>query len=343
MEFPFKSFIGYERKLLQINENKFDEIAWLLFHFQSRHNPIYSNYLERLKIKKETLRSLDQIPCLPIQFFKNHSIKTGDWPTQRLYKSSGTTQTTRSGHHLWDESFYLQHAATTFEHFYGPLDQFHVLALLPTYDTGQSSLVAMAKHFIKRSQSEHSGFFLSDHEKLIQIIEKLSGETSGGEGQTSIPNPKKRILLLGVSHALLDLADLGPFNFPNLVVMETGGMKGRKEELTRAELHTRLKVDLGVSSICSEYGMTELCSQAYSLAEGTFQCAPTMRVIIKEVSDPFSLARSAGIINVIDLANFHSCAFIETQDLGRVTANGFEVLGRTDNSEARGCNLLVAQ
>lgn len=314
---------------MQINENNFDEIAWRLFRFQAGNNEVYQTYLSHLKVNLNKIQTIHQIPFLPIRFFKSHTIKTGEWRSQRVYQSSGTTETVRSSHHLWDESFYLQHASITFESQFGSLQGYHVLALLPNYDTGHSSLVAMARHFVARSGSESSGFFLNDLDSLIALIRTLK-------------NSDRKILLLGVSHALLDLVEKGPFSFPYLTVMETGGMKGRKEEITREELHQRLKDGLGVHQICSEYGMTELCSQAYSKANGIFECAPTMKVIIKEIADPFSISSNTGIINVIDLANFHSCAFIETQDLGRVTDQGFVVLGRADNSEARGCNLLIA-
>lgn len=331
-----KTFIDFERELLQINENNFEDIAWRLFDFQAKECAIYKNYLNQLKIDRDTIKSLDQIPCLPIQFFKSHAVKTLDWPSQKIYKSSGTTTSNRSSHHLWDESFYLNHAASIFEKFFGPLAQCHILALLPAYDTGHSSLVAMAKYFICQSQSIHSGFFLKNLDELVLTLDRLKIESKNPAVQ------KHPVLLLGVSHALLDLAEQGPFSFENVLVMETGGMKGRKEEITREELHKKIKQGLGVKTVFSEYGMTELCSQAYSLSEGMFECPVSMKVITKEVNDPFSRSHSTGTINIIDLANFHSCCFIETQDLGRVTEKGFQVLGRVDNSEARGCNLLIA-
>ena len=329
MQGVLKSFIEFEKMLSQINENNFDEIAWQIFHFQAKNNEIYSQYLNLLGVNKRNLKSLSQIPFLPIRFFKDKEVKSGKWFTQQPYKSSGTSEANKSSHHLWDENFYLEHAARTFQQSFGTLDQFHVLALLPFYDVGHSSLISMTRHFIKRSKSEYSGFFLNENKKLIDTIGKLQ-------------SANKKILLLGVTHALLDLLESGPFEFPNLMVMETGGMKGRREEIIRSELHEIIKKGFGVKAILSEYGMTELCSQAYSKQDGIFQCAPSMRVMIKEVTDPFSIAQSTGVINVIDLANFHSCSFIETQDLGRVTEAGFEVLGRVDNSEARGCNLLIA-
>jgi hypothetical protein len=325
----FGDFIRFEKELLQINENNFDDIAWRLFQFQATHNDVYGTYLSHLNVDPKKIHSLAEIPFLPIRFFKGHEVKTGLWLTQRTFQSSGTTEAIRSTHYLWDESFYLNHAASSFEKLFGPLNQYHILALLPFYDTGQSSLVAMARYFVAKSQSAHSGFFLSDTQSLLDLLLKLKTDS-------------KKVLLLGVSHALLDLAEQGPFSFENILVMETGGMKGRKEEITRAELHDRIQRGLGVESVYSEYGMTELLSQAYSRAKGIFQCTPSMKVIIKEINDPFSVSKSTGLINIIDLANFHSCCFIETQDLGRVTPEGFEVLGRVDNSEARGCNLMLS-
>lgn len=329
MQPDVQTFLNFQKQVIQINENNFDEIAWKIFKFQALYNPTYRDYLRALKCDSSNITKLEEIPFLPIQFFKSHTVKTGNWPTQRIYKSSGSTQETRSMHHVWDEAFYQEHSAKTFEHFFGPLSHYHVLCLLPAYDTAYSSLVAMAKYFVAKSGSSQSGFFF---ENLDSIPSKIQSLSSSG----------RKVLLLGVSHALLDLAEKGPFYFGDVVVMETGGMKGRKQEITRAELHQKLQHGLGTSQIISEYGMTELLSQAYSRQKGIFEYAVSMKVIIKEISDPFKGASSTGIINIIDLANMHSCSFIETQDLGRVTENGFEVLGRVDNSEARGCNLLLA-
>jgi hypothetical protein len=324
-----QTFLKLQKQVLQINENNFDEIAWLVFRFQSQNNDVYRQYLEALDFNPNNTGSLEEIPFLPIQFFKTHTVKTGSWHTQRLYKSSGTTQANRSIHHLWDENFYLNHATSTFEQFFGALNTFHVLCLLPAYDTQYSSLVAMARHFVAKSGSAESGFFLENQNAIPSKIKSL--ESSG-----------RRILLIGVTHALLDLVEKGPFSLGNSIVMETGGMKGRKQEITRQELHGLLKRGLGATQIVSEYGMTELLSQGYSIEEGIFKHPQAMKVIIKEINDPFKATKGTGTINVIDLANLHSCSFIETQDLGRVTKNGFEVLGRVDNSEARGCNLLLA-
>jgi hypothetical protein len=329
MQPGLQTFLQFQKQVLQINENNFDEIAWRIFQFQAEHNVLYNEYLSRLKFKHGSIKNLEAIPFLPIRFFKTHTVKTGNWITQRVYKSSGTTQQTRSQHHLQDEDFYLQNSVRIFEHFFGSLQNFHVLCLLPSYDTAYSSLVAMARHFVARSGSPESGFFLENTELIPAKIQSLESS-------------ERRVLLLGVTHALINLAEKGPFNFGNILVMETGGMKGQKAEITRTELHQILQDGLGAKQIVSEYGMTELLSQAYTTAGCAFQCPQSMKVIIKEINDPFKCTDSTGIINLIDLANLHSCSFIETQDLGRVTENGFEVLGRVDNSEMRGCNLLLA-
>jgi phenylacetate-coenzyme A ligase PaaK-like adenylate-forming protein len=324
-----KTFVDFEKTLSQINENNFDEIAWRIFRFQAANNEVFGQHLRNLKVDPSSIKELSRIPFLPIRFFKEWEVKSGKWATQKIYSSSGTTGSYKSYHHLWDENYYLNTAVVTFEKIIGSLKNFHVLALLPSYDVGHSSLIAMARNFIARSKSPYSGFFLNDFSALIDLIANLQ------------LSPRKT-LLLGVSHALLDLAEKGPYNFRHVIVMETGGMKGRKEEIIRENLHAKIREGLGAESIYSEYGMTELCSQAYSTDGGIFQCAPTMKVFIKEVSDPLSTENSSGVINILDLANFHSCSFIETQDLGKVTGLGFEVLGRVDNSDARGCNLLIA-
>jgi acyl-CoA synthetase (AMP-forming)/AMP-acid ligase II len=238
-----------------------------------------------------------------------------------------------SKHFIWSEQWYLDHAQQIFEKEYGQLTDFHVLALLPAYlERPGSSLVSMAKHFIEVSQSAHSGFYLYNQDELLEKLKHLK-------------NDSKQVLLLGVTFALLDLAESGKdfSSMENLIVMETGGMKGRRKEMIREEVHDILKRFFKVKAIHSEYGMTELMSQAYSKGEGKYTLPATMRVMLRDVNDPLSWSsRSQGGINVIDLANFHSCAFIETQDLGRFDENGFlEVLGRFDNSEIRGCNLLV--
>ena len=319
-------YFNFAKKLRQINENNFDEIALEVFQFQSEQNTVYRAYLKQLKFNKRAVQSINEVPFLPIQFFKSHIVKTGEWPSQRVFQSSGTSQQIRSAHHLNDEAFYLNHARSIFEKQIGSLTEFRIIALLPYYDTTASSLISMIKFFVAQSGDKYSGFYEGNPDKIIPLLGKTD----------------KKTLLLGVSHALLDFVENEHFNFPNLMVMETGGMKGRRVELTRPDLHNKIKAGLGTQQIFSEYGMTELLSQAYAKSDGVFQCPSSMRVVTKEIADPFSISKGNGVLNVIDLANFHSCAFIETQDLGKVTDNGFEVLGRADNSEVRGCNLLIA-
>ena len=286
------------------------------------------------KIDTKAVKSIRDIPFLPIRFFKDFPVVSGKISDySAFYSSSGTTGMITSKHYIWSEAWYLDYAKRIFESQYDNLSEFHVLALLPAYlERPGSSLVSMAKHFIETSQSVHSGFYLYNQDELLSKLKFLSAD-------------KKKVLLLGVTFGLLDLAESGKDFFPmeNLIVMETGGMKGRRKEMIREEVHDILKAYFKVECIHSEYGMTELMSQAYSKGEGKYTLPPTMHVMLRDVNDPLSWSsRSQGGINVIDLANFHSCAFIETQDLGRFDSDGFlEVLGRFDNSEIRGCNLLV--
>lgn len=313
-----------------VNDRNFEDIALELFTYQARHNQVYSQYLRYLKVRVEQIKTLDQIPFLPIQFFKSHTVKTGEWNPVQEFTSSGTTGF-ESRHSVYDLSFYLSTAQEIFTRNYGPVSDYHILALLPSYlERSGSSLIAMIDHFINVSQSPHSGFYLYNHSELKETIQKLQGDS-------------RKILLWGVSFALLDFADTYEINLQNVIVLETGGMKGRRKELIRQELHDYLKKRLGVAEIHSEYGMTELMSQAYSHGSGYYQSPPWMKVLIRELNDPFqSVSGRAGVINVIDLANFHSCAFIETRDLGQISPSGkFEILGRVDNSDIRGCNLLV--
>ncbi|MCH7410376.1 acyl transferase [Belliella sp. DSM 111904] len=327
----FKSFSEY---ILNISNFDFDLLALELFQFQAEHNPIYNKYLAYRNINPSSVKNIDQIPFLPIQFFKDHQVVTGPLSEYaKYYSSSGTTGTVTSKHYIWSEEFYLQHALRLFEHEYGSIQDFHVLALLPAYmERPGSSLVSMAEYFIAQSQSKHSGTYLYDHAKLIEKLLELK-------------NGNRKVLLLGVTFALLDIAEshISIPRMDNLIVMETGGMKGRRKEMIRQEVHDILTSSFGVSTVHSEYGMTELMSQAYSTGQGKYSLPATMKVLIRDANDPFSLSKKAqGGINVIDLANFHSCAFIETQDLGKIDQDGFlEVLGRFDNSEIRGCNLML--
>ncbi|WP_026968261.1 acyltransferase [Algoriphagus terrigena] len=330
-----QDFKSFSEKVTILDAGRFEELALELFQFQASENEVYKSYLKARKIETNRVKSLESIPFLPIRFFKDFTVVCGQASDfSSFYSSSGTTGMITSKHYIWSESWYLRHSQRIFEKEYGSLSDYHVLALLPAYlERPGSSLVSMAKHFIDASHSTHSGFYLYNQDDLLEKMALL--KSSGG----------KKVLLLGVTFALLDLADSGRDFSPmeNLLVMETGGMKGRRKEMIREEVHDVLKGFFGVESIHSEYGMTELMSQAYSKGAGKYTLPDSMRVMLRDVNDPLSWSsRSQGGINVIDLANFHSCAFIETQDLGRFDENGFlEVLGRFDNSEIRGCNLLV--
>lgn len=329
-----QEFKSFSKRLETLTLDQFDDFALELFQFQARHNPIYGAYLKARKIEAPSIQKLEDIPFLPIQFFKDSLVYCGNPnAASQTYSSSGTTGMITSKHLLWSQDFYLNHAQRLFEQVYGPLTDFHVLALLPAYlERPGSSLVAMASHFINQSKSEASGFYLYNQQELL---EQLSTLASGS----------RKVLLLGVTFALLDLAESKETfqGFPNLIVMETGGMKGRRREMVRAEVHEQLCSFFHLDSIHSEYGMTELLSQVYSQGNGKYKVPTCMRVVLRDLNDPFSPAsRRQGGINLIDLANFHSCAFIETQDIGKWDENGFlEVLGRFDHSDLRGCNLLV--
>ncbi|PRY88002.1 acyl transferase [Mongoliibacter ruber] len=329
-----KYFKSFEQDIPAINENIFEMKALELFRFQAEHNNIYKSYINARKIEAKNVKSLEQIPFLPIRFFKDHKVICGsEHEFQDFYSSSGTTGVITSRHYFWSEKFYLEHALRLFEKEYGSIRDFHVLALLPAYlERKGSSLVSMAQYFIEQSRSDYSGFYLYNQQELLDTIISL-GKKPG------------KILLLGVTFALLDLAESG-LEFPKtpqLIVMETGGMKGRRKEMIREEVHQVLKKYFRKEEIHSEYGMTELLSQAYSKGDGKYTLPNSMHIMLRDVNDPFTYSnRKQGGINVIDLANFHSCAFIETQDLGRFDKNGnLEILGRMDNSEIRGCNLMV--
>jgi phenylacetate-coenzyme A ligase PaaK-like adenylate-forming protein len=326
------TFKSFNPDLYSVNEQNFDDIALQLFHFQAENNPIYKKYIANLHLNPISVLSVADIPYLPISFFKNHIIKTGAWVPQVNFSSSGTTGQQPGTHSVKDLDFYLRHTARCFEHFFGNIGDYHFLALLPSYlERSHSSLVAMMDFFIKKSQSTFSGFYLHDTSRLLIDLEKLRG------------NPKKTALW-GVTFALLDLAERYHPDLSHCLVFETGGMKGRRDEITRQELHSMLTAAFNIRDIYSEYGMTELLSQAYSKGKNVFFCPPWMKILAREITDPMQkgLLNETGGINVIDFANLNSIAFIETEDLGRVYADGsFEIMGRLDNSDVRGCNLMV--
>lgn len=319
--FEIKSIQDFEKKALEI------------FSFQAKNNPVYKEYLSHLKITITSVQSLSDIPFLPIQFFKSHRVVAGEEKIEQTFLSSGTTGSVQSKHYVSDVSLYEESYRQAFNHFYGEIEETVVLALLPSYlEREGSSLVYMVNDLISKSKQPESGFYLNNLDELKEVLLKL--DALG-----------KKVLLIGVSFALLDLVEKHHFSLKNTFVMETGGMKGKRKEMIREELHAVLKTGFGVSEIHSEYGMTELLSQAYSKGHGVFQCPPWMRILIRDTEDPLSLLPNGktGGINVIDLANKNSCSFIATQDLGKVLSEtSFTILGRFDNSDIRGCNLLIS-
>lgn len=325
------TFKSFDDSLYSVNEDCFEDIALRLFRFQAQDNEVYREYLRYLNCKPEEIRSLVKIPFLPISFFKTRNIQTGNWLAETEFTSSGTTGANTSRHLVKDLNFYLELSEKIFKKYYGATENYHILALLPSYlERSGSSLIAMIQHLINKSNSDHSGFYLHNYDELVRKIEFLKGGS-------------KKVILWGVSFALLDLAEAFQLDLSQCIIMETGGMKGRRKEWTRQDLHGYLTSKFNVKTIHSEYGMTELMSQAYSSEGGYYETPQWMKVLIRDINDPFSIVKGrTGVINVVDLANFHSCAFIETQDLGRIDQKGrFEVLGRMDNSDLRGCNLLV--
>ena len=323
-----------EHLTLGVNED-FSGLAMAIFRRQAIQNPVYAAYLGHLKVDEAKVKAIREIPFLPISFFKSHVLKSGEFAETFIFESSGTTGSINSRHYIKDISTYLTNAENNFREVYGDPSGYCFLALLPSYlERGNSSLVAMADHFIKLSQHPLGGFFLYDKAALHSVLSQLESQC-------------QTVVLLGVTYALIDFAEEYPMKLRHTIVMETGGMKGRKKELTRAELHAFLKTNLGVESIHAEYGMTELQSQAYSIGEGIFRPSSTMRVLLRSPDDPFEVWEShenhgkTGAINIIDLANEDSISFIATDDLGRFTSNGsFEILGRIDNADIRGCSLL---
>lgn len=305
----------------------FEAIAMEVFRFQKEHCKVYRDYLQQLNRPEPT--SIEEIPFLPISFFKSHEVVSNLQEAQVIFKSSGTGGE-RSKHYITDTSLYERSFNAIYETQIGPPEEQVILALLPNYiEQGESSLVYMVDHLIQRTQSELSGFYLDNLNDLIR------------QYQIALQSNKK-VIIFGVSYALLDLAELNP-DLSEAVIIETGGMKGRRKEMTKAELHEALKKGFNCEFISSEYGMTELLSQSYSNAEGKFDQPNWMKIMIRDVNDPFSFVREGktGGINIIDLANLNSCSFIATQDLGRMINNQFEIVGRFDNSDLRGCNLLV--
>lgn len=311
---------------------QFEQAALEAFQKQYAYNTVYRQFCGLLNIVPEAIQAVDQIPFMPISFFKEHKVLASTQTVKTIFTSSGTTGAATSKHYVTDISLYEASFTKCFTQHYGSITNYTVLALLPSYlERTGSSLIYMVDHFIEQSKKPESGFYLNELDKLAATLKKLD---ACGE----------KILLIGVSFALLDLVENYNFQLKNTLIMETGGMKGRRKELIRQELHEKLQTGFGVPQIHSEYGMTELLSQAYSNGDGIFTTPPWMGIYIRDTEDALSLVNSGktGGINVIDLANDNSCPFIATQDLGRkLDENRFEVLGRFDQSDIRGCNLMV--
>lgn len=314
------------------SDAEFEDLALRVFKFQFENNGVYRSFCDLLYRHPADVKNIQDIPFLPIQFFKSHEILSSNTKVEKTFTSSGTTGSITSKHLVTDIKIYEESYLEGFKHFYGNIEEYVVLALLPSYlEREGSSLIYMANDLIVKSKQPESGFYLKNLKELANTLNHLE-------------NRKQKTLLIGVSFALLDMVEQFQFNLNHTIVMETGGMKGRRKEIIRQELHHILKSGFGVNKIHSEYGMTELLSQAYSNGNGIFKCPPWMKVLTRDTEDALNMqqANKTGGINVIDLANINSCSFIATQDLGKVSENGtFEIIGRFDNSDIRGCNLMA--
>lgn len=318
----------------KINAENFNDIALEVFNYQYRNNDIYKQFVDAIKCIPAHVRELVDIPFLPISFFKSHKVVTGlDTGSNLVFESSKTTGDTPSRHHVSDPELYEQALFAGFRQFYGEPADYVIIALLPSYlERKNASLVYMAQVLMQHSHQPDNGFYLDEFEKLAGVLQRLEAQ-----GQ--------KVLLLGVTFALLDFAADYPMSLHHTTVMETGGMKGRREEWTRAQVHQFLCSQWGLVNIHSEYGMTELLSQAYALENGIFQPSLTMKALIRDINDPMEVSsQGSGCLNVIDLANLHSCSFIATEDIGRLAPDGtFEVLGRMDHAALRGCSLMAVK
>lgn len=323
----------FREHIFNIDAHLFNESALALFRQQVEHNPVYRKFVDLLNVQPANIQDIEEIPFLPVELFKTKDIYLDSLPQpEQIFYSSGTTGQQQSRHLIYDLGLYEQSCLTTFRKFYGDPSDYCILALLPSYlEQSHSSLVYMTELLIQRSGHSLSGFYLNDYKALSETLEELR-------------NQGTNIFLFGVSFALWELAEQYPLDLSGSIIMETGGMKGRRKELVRQEFHNILKDAFNVSTIHSEYGMTELLSQAYATGDGHFQCPPWMKIVIRDPYDPLSInpIGQTGGINIIDLANLYSCSFIQTSDLGKIHTEGsFEVLGRFDESDIRGCNLMV--
>lgn len=316
--------------IFSVKPESFTQVALGLFKYQYQNNEIYKCWVDSLNINVNQVSTLSEIPFLPIQFFKSHKVVTTAFTPEVIFTSSGTGLQETSKHFVKDEAIYTQSFSQAFQHFYGDVKEYCVIGLLPSYlERNGSSLITMVDYLIRNSNHELSGFYLNNFEELHKVLLRLQ-------------QLKQKVLLMGVTFALLDFAEQFPMKLSNTIVMETGGMKGRRREMVREEVHEILKAGFGVSAIHSEYGMTELLSQAYSKGNGIFETPPWMKILIREDDDPLQINDNArGLINVIDLANIYSCSFIASDDVGIANTSNFEVIGRMDNSDVRGCNLMV--
>lgn len=314
------------------NQEEFEDLALMIFKFQFENNRVYRSFCDLLYIHYSDVKNIQQIPFLPIQFFKTHKVVSSTKAIETTFTSSGTTGNITSKHHVTDLEIYKTSFRKGFESFYGNIENYTILALLPSYlEREGSSLIYMVEAMISKSNYKESGFYLNNITELKNTL-------------TTLDSQGRKVLLIGVSFALLDLVETFSFHLKNTIIMETGGMKGRRKELIRKELHEKLKQGFGVETIHSEYGMTELLSQAYSKGNGIFECPKWMHVLTRDTEDALSIQpiKKTGGLNIIDLANINSCSFIATQDLGKVFEDGsFEVIGRFDDSDIRGCNLMV--
>jgi hypothetical protein len=323
---------GYKGRIFSISsEQEFQELAIQAFQYQAQHVEVYARFIQALGVDVQAVKEIQDIPFLPIEFFRTHRIIDADYSSVMEFHSSGSTSDSRSIHHVVDPLLYERSFKHCFQRFFGNPEEYIILALLPSYiERPNSSLVYMVSELIRLSAQPLAGFF---SEPNADFLGNLHAATKTGS----------QILVIGVSFALLDWATSNPISIPQVKIMETGGMKGRGKEIVRAELHDTLKRAFSVKTILSEYGMTELLSQAYAFSNGELTCPPWMRVFFRDPLNPTQVLNSSGGINIVDLANIHSCCFIATQDLGEFSGQGFSVSGRFDHSDARGCNLLFAQ
>jgi len=320
-----------EDKIFDVQKHGFEQLALEVFQLQASENRLYRSFIQALEIDAGRVSNVASIPFLPVSFFKNHDVVTGSFVPEVVFESSGTTQTGNSRHLVKSADLYRRSFINAFELFYGSPESSCIIGLLPSYlERQNSSLVMMVNDLVNLSKHAESGFYLNELEKLAKVLQK--NEAS-----------KQKTLLIGVTFALVDFAEQYKFPLKHTTVMETGGMKGRRKEITRVEVHEILKDAWQLNSVHSEYGMTELLSQAYSSGDGLFRCPPWMKIILRDEDDPLTvkLSTTSGLINVIDLANIHSCAFIATDDIGKLYTDGtFEVIGRMDSSDVRGCSLM---